>query len=120
LQTFRLGECRVDLMDGYTRTRFADGRRCIAEHREQPGQRELAASLGYTSAAEMNRRHDLAHTVLSTWLGLPHSPTLRGVADGNFWPHHKLEEAAVLAVQAFAVAAGVDLLRVAAAHSREE
>lgn len=119
MKTFRLGECRIDLMDGYTRTRFADGRRCLAEHREQPGQRELAASLGYASAVAMNIRHDLCHSLLAVFLGLPHSPTLRGVADGNFWPHHKLEEAAVLAVQAFANAAGVDLLKAAATHSRE-
>lgn len=115
---FRLGATEVELHDGYTVTRFPDGCEVHARHDQQPGQDRLARSLGYARAQDMNIHHDLAHTLLSTMLGLPHSITLRGVADNNHWPGHHLEEAAVLALQAFANAAGIDLVKVAEAHSR--
>ena len=119
---FRLGAAEVEVADGVTVTRFADGKKIFGEHAEQArgGQRKLAAELGYRSARAMNVHHDLTHTLLSTMLGLPHSLTLRGVADAHIWPHHRIEEQAVLRVQAFALAAGIDLLRVAEAHSRKD
>jgi hypothetical protein len=117
-RTFHLGVCRVDVGERYTTTRFADGREIVGAHDEQPGQAELAASLGYPDAWHLNRHHDLGHTFVSTMLGLPHSMTLRAIADGGVWPNYRLEEAAVLAVQSFALAAGIDLLDSAARHSR--
>lgn len=87
----------------------------LAEHEEQPGQAETAAGLRYPDAQSMNRDHDLMHSLLAHWLGLPASPTLIQVADGQFGSDiAAAEEAAVLAVQRFANLAGVDLQAVAA------
>ncbi|WP_342643461.1 hypothetical protein [Rhodoligotrophos ferricapiens] len=61
----------------------------------------------------MSRDHEATHHLLATWLGLPHSPTLYGVAAKQTYPDWMLEEAAVLAIQAFARANGVDLTTLA-------
>lgn len=66
----------------------------------------------------MNRTHDLAHTILAAALGLPASPTLSAMAGGRkHWPYWWREEQAVLALQGYAAAAGVDLEEVAARMS---
>lgn len=114
---FRFGTNAVEVHDGYTVTKLADGREVHARHDEQPGQSDLARDLGYASAEAMNRHHDLMHTLLCHWLGLPHSITLRAVADGMEFEHWREEEAAVLAIQSFANRVGIDLMRVARAHS---
>jgi len=115
----RLGTVTVTTHDGYTVTRFADGREVHAHHAEQPGQAETAKGLGYRDATAMNRDHDLTHSLLAYWLGLPCSPTLRDVASGAPATEiHYLEEAAVLAIQRFANATGVSLLEVARTISR--
>lgn len=63
----------------------------------------------------MNREHDLTHSLLARALGLPHSPTLHDVAHGRAASDlHAIEEEAVLALQRFARAAGVDLVATAA------
>ncbi len=113
MKSIKFGSTEVRVTEKVTHTRFSDGAGLYASHLGQPGQEELARSLGYSDATAMNRHHDLTHSLLAHWLGLPHSPTLRGIADKNYWPHHKLEEAAVLAVQAYALAAGIDLIKVA-------
>jgi hypothetical protein len=74
---------------------------------------ERALALGYGGdTARMSRDHELAHHLLARALGLPHSPTLYGVASGQEWPHWRLEEAAVLALQAYALAAGADIVAI--------
>jgi hypothetical protein len=117
--SIHLGTVTVEAFDGYTVTRFADGKEVHALHAEQPGQAETAKGLGYPDAEAMNRDHDLAHSLLCYWLGLPCSPTLRDVATGT--PAHEihyLEEAAVMALCRFANATGVSLVEVARNISR--
>lgn len=63
-ETFRFGEVTVEVRDGLTVTRLPDGGLVPAEHREQEGQAELAAAHGYDSAVELNRHHDLGHSLL--------------------------------------------------------
>jgi hypothetical protein len=111
----RLGNVTVEIRDGYTLTTFADGTRLHALHAEQDGQRETALDLGYSTAWEMNVVHDLAHSLLARWLDLPHSPTLHAVARGMDTPAEvwRREEEAVLALQAYAKAVGVDLVAIA-------
>ncbi len=111
-EAFAIAACVVFRDESGTMTMFPDGLTVHADHAEQPGQAETAARMGLT-VSEMNRTHDLIHAMLAEFLGLPHSPTIRGLATGRHWPHHKAEEAAVLAVQAYAKAAGVDLAKVA-------
>lgn len=110
----RLARCDVGLDAERTITRLPDGRTVLAEHAEQPGQSETALDLHYPDARSMNRDHDVLHTLLAYWLGLPASPTLVQVADGNFGSDlARAEEAAVLALARFANLAGVDLQSVA-------
>lgn len=117
--TLHLGSVTVESFDGYTVTRFDDGLEVHALHAEQPGQTETAKGLGYLDAASMNRDHDLTHSLVCYWLGLPCSPTLRDVATGTPASEiHYLEETAVLAIQRLANATGVSLLEVARNISR--
>ncbi len=108
----QIGSTVVTIGDGETVTHFADGLTLSASHEEQPGQRETADKLGIT-VEQMNAEHDAVHSMLATWLGLPHTPTLYGVVTKNYFPAHAVEEEAVLAIQKWAAAAGVDLVEVA-------
>jgi hypothetical protein len=86
-----------------------------AEPEDTDAYRARAIALGYGSdTAAMSRDHELGHHLLAHWLGLPHSPTLYAVAGGNLdHPLWRLEEGAVLALQAFAMAQGLRLEDVA-------
>jgi hypothetical protein len=117
MQSFRFGEVAVDIRPGLTITTLADGPKVPADHAEQPGQAELAAAHGYDSAEELNRDHDLAHSLLSHMIGLGASPTLAGVAAGKHFRYWQVEEAAVLALQGFCKVAGVDLMELARRYS---
>jgi hypothetical protein len=76
--------------------------------------RARAQSLGYGSdTARMSREHELTHHLLADLLGLPYSPTLHGVAAQKIYERNNIEEAAVLAIQAFARAVDVDLVEIA-------
>lgn len=110
----RLGQNAVLIGLESTATHFADGSVTEADHAAQPGQAKTAASIGYSSAEAMNREHDLAHSLLAHWLGLDYSPTLHAVANGQRSAIWEAEESAVLALQRFARAAGVDLVKRAA------
>lgn len=108
-----IGQNDIDIGPASTLTRFADGSTAYADHAAQPGQAERAAEIGYPSAEAMNREHDLTHSLLAHWLGLDYSPTLYAVANGQRSAIWQAEESAVLAIQQFARAAGVDLVKLA-------
>lgn len=111
-----MGRLTVEVRDGYTLTRFPCGAELVASHAVQDGQAETAARCGYESAEALNREHDLTHSLLAHWLGLPWSPTLHDVAIGvRVNELHFVEEDAVLAVQRFARAMGVDLVKLSEA-----
>jgi hypothetical protein len=114
-ETFRFGEVTVtvDTAARLTMTRLPDGGLVPADHREQPGQADIAEGLGYPSAEAMNVEHDMLHSLLAHILGMDASPTLKGVASGKHYPHWREEENAVFALAAYANAAGVDLMEVA-------
>lgn len=115
MRSIRLGSSVLELHDsGLTVTRLAGGAEIPAWPQDDAAYRARALELGYgDETGLMSREHEVAHTLLAHLLGLPESPTLRGVADGSFWPHWRAEEAAVLALQAYARAAGVSLVDVA-------
>lgn len=118
---FRFGNVIVEISGGQTQTRFRDGTIVYAFHKKQLGQGFTAKRLGYPTAAAMNRDHDLLHSMLAHWLGLPHSPTLWDVAHGKPGTElHTIEEDAVLAVQRFAQASGADLMTVAKRYRGDE
>ncbi|RVK40888.1 hypothetical protein [Sinorhizobium meliloti] len=116
----RFGEVTVHITSGLTMTRLPDGDLVPADHREQPGQAELARELGYPDAVAMNAEHDAVHSLVSHWLGLDASPTLKGVASGQTYEHWREEEAVIFALCRWANAAGIDLMEVARRWSDAE
>jgi hypothetical protein len=72
--------------------------------------RTTARDHGYgADTLALCQEHELMHVALAAWLGLPVSPTLQAVASGDVTPVADAEEAAVMAVQRYARAVGVDL-----------
>jgi hypothetical protein len=118
LTVYRLAHCDVSVTPALTVTLFADGRVCEADHEPQPGQHQQAKEMGFPSALEMNRTHDLTHNLLAHVLGLGSSPTLYHVSRGQVFEHWRAEEAAVLAFQAYAQVLGINLQDVAARWSK--
>lgn len=117
MSVYRFGATTVHHEEDHTLTVFDGGGEVRGDHAPQPGQDETAAQYG-VSVEAMNRTHDLAHSILAAALGLPASPTLSAMAGGGkHWPHWWREEQAVLALQGYAAAAGVDLEKVAARMS---
>lgn len=79
---------------------LSDGKTITAAPQDNDDYRARAEALGYGDDTErMSREHEVCHALLCQWIGLRESPTLRGVADGQYWPHWRDEEAAVLALQ---------------------
>jgi len=115
-----LGDVQVVVQEGYTVTYFPEGKPIWAPHEDcgTGDQAATAADLGYADVVSMNREHDVVHTLLASWLGLREgSPTLRGLATEQPWPHAWVEEAAVLAIQRLTQVLGIDLVAVAQAYA---
>jgi hypothetical protein len=106
----------------FTRTILPDGVEVPAAPQDNADYRSRAHALGYgQDSAAMSREHELGHVLLSYILGLPESPALRSAAN-NAGPSDLtgMEEDAVMALQRFARAAGVDLVEVALRISRAD
>ena len=107
----RLGTATVELHGDLTITRLHDGKTIPARPQTDDAYLARAEALGYGgNTLAMSREHEIGHSLLAHVLGLPESPTLRGVAEMRYWPAWRAEEAAVLALAAYARAAGVDLV----------
>lgn len=119
-RSFRLGAVEIRWRPEGTLTRFPGGPTCLGFHRKQPGQREIADDWALGSACEMNRSHDVAHSLLAYWLRLPYSPSLMGAAKGKRSDVHTAEEGAVLALQRYARALNLDLVQLAESYGRGE
>jgi len=113
MKTIRLAGATVELHDNpLTVTVYPEGE-VPAYPQATDGYKAQARELGYDDVAVMSRHHELAHSLLAAWLEQPHSHTLRALASGKEWEHWRLEEAAVLAIQALATRLGIDLQAVA-------
>jgi hypothetical protein len=90
------------------------GQTVSAVARHDAEQAAMARRLGYGEDVDaMTRDHDLLHALLADMLGLPCSLSLKlaaGLANADDRQLADIEEAAVLAVQEFVRAAGVDLV----------
>jgi hypothetical protein len=115
--TLRLGQATVEMHDGWTLTTLPGGD-VPARAQDNDDYRERAAGLGYgADTALMSREHEVMHSLLATWLGLPCSPTLQGVATGKYARHWCEEEAAVLALQRLCRCLRIDVVSIAKARS---
>lgn len=109
------GAVRVQCGPDWTCTHDArTGRTVFGAPEPTPAYALLARQIGYgADTARMCVDHELMHSALAHLLGLPASPTLTRVAVDPAAPATdltRLEEMAVLAVQAYALQAGVDLV----------
>ena len=111
----RIGQSVIAIAPECVTTTLHGGAVVHAEPHDTPEYAETAARLGYgADVARMNRDHELMHSLIAAWLGLPESPVMRAVADGT-WQHDPggllaLEEEACCIMQRLAMAWNVDLL----------
>jgi hypothetical protein len=114
MKTIHLAGADIEMHDdGLTVTRYPEGE-VPACAQDTDAYRRQSCDLGYGSdTARMSREHELAHHVLAWLRGLPCSPTMMGLAIGQYAANWRQEEAQVLALQAFARSAGIDLQAVA-------
>jgi hypothetical protein len=115
-ETFALAGCTVHVQGTSVETLLPGGRRVLGMPIHDADYRATARKLGYGSnVARLNVEHELTHTLVAHWLGVPCSPVFRRVASGDHEADDltRLEEGAVLAIQAYAVAIGLDLIEIA-------
>lgn len=119
MRVIRVGGSAVEMHDdGLTVTVLPDGSTVTARAEETDSYERRAHDLGYGSdTARMSRDHEIGHSLLADLLGLSCSPTLRGVSRGESWSYWREEEGAVLALQRYANAVGVDLVEIARERS---
>lgn len=109
-----IDETSIIIQDNNTLTILPGGKSIPASPQDNDEYRARAKSLGYgDDTGRMSREHEILHTLLSHWLGLPESPTMRGLVSKKHYEHWNLEEAAVLAIAAFANAAGANIEEIA-------
>lgn len=111
LRTIPLSGAKFEVWSAdHVRTVFDDGAEVPASPDGTAAQTTTSRRLGYgADVARMVRHHELAHSLVAEWCGLPCSPTLRRVAHGEPCADEEAEaweEALVLAFQRF-VSTGV-------------
>lgn len=77
---FRFCESLICFSDDYVATKFRRARPFFGLPQQTQEYISRARSLGYATAAEMNREHDPLHCLLAEWCDLYISPTLFAVA----------------------------------------
>jgi hypothetical protein len=112
----KIGNVTVNYCDGDLTTTLPHGGVVHAVAQDTEEYAAMAIRLGYPDIQSLNRDHDLVHSLLAYWLGLPCSPALQSAFSGEGIDKVTgAEEDAVLAIQKFANRVGIDLFNVAAA-----
>lgn len=114
MTTIRLAGSEIEIASWGVTTLYPDGLSVPAAPQDDATYRVRAESLGYgTDTMRLCQEHEVMHAIVAEWLGLEHSPTLRGVAEGSYWPHWQIEEAMVLAAQKMCRQLGIDIIDLA-------
>jgi hypothetical protein len=108
------GDVVVLVDDRGTLITWSDGTSVPGEPEDTDSYRKTAIELGYgDDTLAMCQEHELLHVALCYWLGVP-SPVMEALrrrpAEMAGAETRELEEAAILAVQKFAKATGVDIV----------
>jgi hypothetical protein len=108
-----IADATVEVLPTGTLIKYADGTLVPGEPEDTDTYRQTAQRYGYGSdTLGLCIDHEIVHVALGAWLGVD-SPTMRAVRQGHLDDDvalRRLEEAAVLAVQQYARAAGVNLI----------
>lgn len=111
--SLQFGTTTVEIWPNSTRIVYPDEIAIPGSPEDTDSYRACAARLGYgADTLKMCKDHETMHIALSHWLGIE-SPTMKLLRLGDDDTLHsinRLEEDAILALQRFACAAGVDLL----------
>jgi len=113
MQLIQFDSTLIEVHADSTRITFADGTVVTGAPEDTDSYRATAERHGYgADTLQLCKEHEVLHIALCHWLGID-SPTMRLVRHGDDARLHRLnrlEEDAVLAVQKFAKAAGIDLV----------
>lgn len=113
MHSLSFGDTLVEVFTDSTRITFSDGSTIFGAPEDTDSYRSTAMQHGYgEDTLRLCQEHEVMHIALCHWLGI-HSPTMTLLRHGDDESLHQLnclEEAAVLAVQRFARAAGIDLI----------
>ena len=113
MQLIQFGSTIIEVYPDSTRIIFPDGTIVAGAPQDTESYRATAEQHGYgADTLQLCKEHEVMHVALCHWLGID-SPTMRLLRYGDDARLHRLnglEEAAVLAVQKFARAIGVDLI----------
>lgn len=109
--TIRFGATIAEIYPDSTRILFPDGAEISGAPQDTNAYRATARQHGYgDDTLALCQEHEVLHIALTHWLGTE-SATMRALrGEADMQALSDLEEAAVLAVQRFARAAGVDLI----------
>jgi hypothetical protein len=113
--TLTFGGTTVQVLADGTQIEFADGTTVVGQPEDTDAYRHTAQTHGYgADTLSLCIEHEVMHVALADWLGVSDSPTMKAVRTNRLTddlPFRTLEEAAVLAVQRYARAAGIDLVK---------
>ena len=120
LSRMEFGANVIEVWPDSVTTYLPDGVSVVAAAEDTDQYRETAEKLGYGSnTVRMMRDHEISHTALCHLLGLPESLVMSVVGHGDPDTYLTgLEEDLIMALQRFAMAAGIDLFDVFERHSR--
>lgn len=110
---FVIGAASITVYPSSTLIQFSDGLTIAGLPEDTDAYRTTAFKCGYgNDTTALCIDHEIVHIALAHWLGLD-SPTMKAVRYDRLGDDHdlrQLEEAAVLAIQHYARAAGRDLI----------
>ena len=112
----KLAACSVHVTADQVETVLPGGQRVLGQPHDTASYARTAREHGYEGdVARLNRCHEVTHSLLAHVLGLSCSPVFRRVAGGDHEADDltRAEEQAVLALETYANAIGVDLVEVA-------
>lgn len=121
MTSYRLADCRIEVERNLVATTLPDGSVIEGAPHDTDAYRATARAQGYgDDVARMNRCHELGHSLVAHVLGLSTSPIFRRLAAGLTYETEltRAEEDAVLTLERFANALGVDLELIAGQQLR--
>lgn len=120
--TLIFGDGKIEVFDDGCVVTLPDGSVIPGKPEDTDSYRATAAEHGYgDDTLKLCKDHEILHMAFALWLGMAESPTMRFVADGVDRDDEMLrgyEENAILAIQKYTHAMGIDLVELFRKNSR--